>query len=142
MKPRTAARYLAIIISLYACRVSKVQADSPPLVLYGSSGPALAQSLARYRAGDPAVVPIINALLKNAQKALADGPYSVVYKRHTLPGIHIHDYISMAPYTWPNPKTADHLPYVDRDGQRNPEFKDYDALPLMNLTDHAYVLAL
>ncbi|HTW94375.1 MAG TPA: alginate lyase family protein [Tepidisphaeraceae bacterium] len=139
---RKAARYLAIIIAIYGIGLSKVQAAPPTLVLYGSDGGALEQSLERYRSGDAEVVGIVHALLTNAENALHDGPYSVVFKKHTIPGIDIHDYVSIAPYTWPNPKTPNHLPYVDRDGERNPEFKDYDALPLMNLTDHAYVLAL
>jgi hypothetical protein len=29
--------------------------------------------------------------------------------------------MSMGPYWWPNPKTPNHLPYIRRDGERNPE---------------------
>ena len=32
-----------------------------------------------------------------------------------------NDYMSMGPYWWPNPATPDGLPYVQRDGQRNPQ---------------------
>jgi len=32
-----------------------------------------------------------------------------------------HDYLSQAPYFWPNPNTTNGLPYINRDGQRNPE---------------------
>lgn len=42
-----------------------------------------------------------------------------------------HDYMSLAPYFWPDPKKKDGLPYVRRDGERNPEIKsipDHDSL--------------
>lgn len=31
--------------------------------------------------------------------------------------------MSQAPYFWPNPATPDGLPYVGRDGERNPEIR-------------------
>lgn len=34
-----------------------------------------------------------------------------------------HDFLGLAEYWWPNPNTADGLPYVYRDGQINPEYK-------------------
>ena len=33
----------------------------------------------------------------------------------------IHDYMSVAPYWWPNPDTPDGLPWVGRDGEVNPD---------------------
>ena len=32
----------------------------------------------------------------------------------------LHDYFSIAPYYWPNPNTPDGLPYIRKDGERNP----------------------
>jgi len=37
-----------------------------------------------------------------------------------------HDYTSLSRYFWPNPQTADGLPYIQRDGESNPELNDYD----------------
>jgi len=34
-----------------------------------------------------------------------------------------HDYVSMGTYWWPNPKTPNGLPYIRRDGERNPEIE-------------------
>jgi len=31
-----------------------------------------------------------------------------------------HDFFSQADYEWPNPNTANGLPYVNRDGESNP----------------------
>lgn len=41
-----------------------------------------------------------------------------------------HDYLSVGPYFWPNPRTRSGLPYLFRDGQVNPEFRripDYNS---------------
>jgi len=63
----------------------------------------------------------LTQLRRDAQKALSTAPQSVVSKDATPPSGNKHDYMSQAPYFWPNPKTADHLPYIRRDGERNPE---------------------
>ena len=65
---------------------------------------------------------------RDAQKAMSSGPFSVVTKGATPPSGDKHDYLSQAPYFWPNPKTANGLPYVSRDGERNPEINQ--------ITDH------
>jgi Alginate lyase len=47
-------------------------------------------------------------------------PPTVVRKQTLPPSGDIHDYLSMAPYWWPNPDTPDGLPWVQRDGDVNP----------------------
>jgi hypothetical protein len=42
-------------------------------------------------------------------------------KSHIPPSGDKHDYYSVAPYSWPNPDTPNGLPYVNRDGEVNPE---------------------
>lgn len=37
-----------------------------------------------------------------------------------------HDYVSQAPYWWPDPDQPDGLPYLKRDGEVNPEFFGQD----------------
>ncbi len=128
----------ALILLACACFA---WAQSAPL-LFQCDGRAVLDLQSRFRAGDPSVVPAVKQLLASADKARADGPYSVVNKKHPLPGVDPHDYVSLAAYYWPNPDTPDHLPYVARDGQRNPEFADYDAIPLYELTDQVTVLSL
>src|SRR3989338_7278865 len=34
-----------------------------------------------------------------------------------------HDYMSQAPYWWPDPSKPDGLPYIRRDGNTNPEIQ-------------------
>ena len=62
----------------------------------------------------------LKGLIKDAEKALLQSPFSVVGKKAVPPSGDRHDYLSQAPYWWPNSKTADGLPYVRRDGERNP----------------------
>jgi hypothetical protein len=64
-----------------------------------------------------------------ADKALHDGPFSVMQKGPTPPSGTKHDYLSQAPYWWPDPKARDGLPYIRKDGVRNPEINQ--------ITDHA-----
>jgi len=81
---------------------------------------ALALTRQRLREGDASVQPAYTALLRRADRALITPPRSVVHKTTVPPSGDKHDYISMGPYWWPNPDTANGLPYVQRDGQRNP----------------------
>jgi hypothetical protein len=48
----------------------------------------------------------------------------------------------MAPYYWPNPNTKDGLPYIVKDGERNPELNNYDAPKLTELVNRMKILAL
>ncbi|NJM50700.1 MAG: alginate lyase family protein [Sphingomonadales bacterium] len=59
--------------------------------------------------------------IKAAEKALRSPLYSVTDKPKLVPGATAHDYASIGPYWWPDPKKKDGLPYIRRDGQVNPE---------------------
>ncbi|HZL27143.1 MAG TPA: alginate lyase family protein, partial [Acidobacteriaceae bacterium] len=67
---------------------------------------------------------IVKATRKEADKALKMPPQSVTTKTKTPPSGDKHDYMSMARYFWPNPATPNHLPYIRKDGQSNPEIND------------------
>ena len=70
---------------------------------------------------DSGLQPNLDALLQAAERALQQEPLSVVNKQELAPSGDPHDYLSYAPYWWPNPDTADGLPWVNRDGERSPE---------------------
>jgi len=61
----------------------------------------------------------------DAKKALSEGPFTVTSKTATPPSGDKHDYMSQAPYFWPDPKSPNGLPYIRRDGERNPEINKY-----------------
>lgn len=53
-----------------------------------------------------------------------------------------HDYYSEADYWWPNPETADGLPYIQRDGETNPDNFDYHRYALRDMKEYVLVLTL
>jgi len=65
----------------------------------------------------------------DARKVLKEGTYSVTSKGVVPPSGSKHDYMSQAPYFWPDPAKKDGLPYIRKDGERNPEIN--------KITDHA-----
>jgi hypothetical protein len=66
----------------------------------------------------------LKKLIADADKALAVTPPSVMQKSKVPPSGDKHDYMSIAPYYWPNPETKDGLPYVRKDGKVNPESRE------------------
>lgn len=58
-------------------------------------------------------------LLRDAQRAMAEPITSVMDKQRTPPSGSKHDYMSIAPYAWPNPNSSDGLPWKEQDGRYN-----------------------
>ena len=82
-------------------------------------------------------------LQRDAEKALGEGPFSIVNKTVTPPSGDKHDYMTQAPYFWPYPKSVNGLPYIRRDGERNPEInKNTDHHSLDQIEDSVETLAL
>jgi len=104
----------------------------------------LAHARARVSAEDKRVKPAFAALLKEANKALKLQPPSVMEKPKAGASGDRHDYYSTAPYYWPDPAKPDGLPYLRKDGQRNPESggPGSDAPRLARMADAAATLAL
>jgi hypothetical protein len=63
----------------------------------------------------------VQQLLKEADRALKHAPYTITAKPQVPPSGDKHDYISQAPYWWPDPAKPDGKPYIQKDGLRNPE---------------------
>ena len=104
-------------------------ASAPRTILM--RGDRLAESKRLFASGDPALKPTFDAVLQAARAALAAPSLSVMQKGRIPSSGNKHDYMSMAPYFWPNPATANGLPFVNRDGEMNPESrKDHDGLRL------------
>jgi hypothetical protein len=87
--------------------------------------------------------PAYDRLMREADAALQVGPFSVMDKARVPPSGDRHDYVSLGPYWWPDPRKPDGLPYVRRDGERNPEVSsDYDAPRFGALTGAVTTLSL
>jgi len=101
------------------------------------------ETRARGEKGDAAITAAISALEEDAKKALAIEPMSVMDKSITPPSGDRHDYMSQAPYWWPDPSKPDGKPYIRKDGQRNPEIsKITDRDNLGRLGDAVTTLSL
>jgi len=84
----------------------------------------------------------LKRLCNEADLCLKSGPYSVINKRIIPPSGDKHDYMSMAPYWWPNPNTSNGLSYIRRDGEVNPERQQYDKIPGAEMAENVYTLAI
>jgi hypothetical protein len=65
----------------------------------------------------PSVAAPLATLLAQADSLMALPVVSVMDKPLLPPSGDKHDYMTRAPYFWPNPDTEDGLPYVKRDGE-------------------------
>ena len=80
-------------------------------------------------------------ILKLANEALALKPPAVTDHIATNSAGGPHDFFSQADYSWPNPKTADHLPYVNRDGESYPDAFSYHRMAMRTMKDSVAALA-
>lgn len=111
--------------------------------VFALNGQTLAENRSRVAAKDPAVMQAYKQLLKDADESLKFGPVSVMEKKNTPPSGDRHDYMSLAPYFWPDPSKPDGMPYIRKDGQTNPEVKEYkDKEYLPQLCSEVHTLAL
>ena len=115
-------RGVFILFILAACGLARAVETSPR---YFGVGPGvLAEVKSRLVARDQSLQPALQALQKDADEALKTSPPSVVEKSKTPPSGDKHDYMSAAPYFWPDPAKPDGLPYIRHDGKVNPESRE------------------
>ncbi|WP_282941323.1 alginate lyase family protein [Paenibacillus sp. RC67] len=113
---------------------------TPNLFIWNAEALKLAKT--RLQDGDEDLLPALNRLRSDAEAALLSEPATVVNKPKLPPSGDKHDYMSMGPYWWPNPDTADGLPYIRRDGEVNPASRLFDLPKLETLCDQVETLAL
>lgn len=121
---------------------SLAMAEEPPRVFL-LQPQTLLETRKRARSGDALLAAAVKTLMRDADRALEGSATSVVNKEIVPPSGDKHDYMSIAPYWWPDPNTPNGLPYVRRDGEINPE-RDAtsDGKRLDNLTQSVRTLAL
>ncbi len=91
-----------------------------------SFNPVLVDNLRKeYRAGNAPAVAAVERAEKATAKYLALKPLTVTAKKRVPPSGDKRDYQTQAPYWWPDPAKTDGMPYIRRDGERNPEVYDY-----------------
>ncbi len=132
-----------VILLLVAGSFAKADNISPR---YFDANPgALAKIKAQLAAHDPSLQRALKNLLEDADAALSAKPLSVVDKNLTPPSGDKHDYMSVAPYYWPDPAKSNGLPYIRHDGKVNPESRvdgfDHGRIGLMGNTVETLALA-
>src|SRR6185312_1845064 len=80
-------------------------------------------------------------ILKLANEALAMKPPAITDHVATNSAGGPHDFFSQADYTWPNPTNKNKLPYVNRDGETNPENFEYHRMAMRDMKDAVAALA-
>jgi hypothetical protein len=116
-------KHLAVVFFLFFSIVKVIAQNNNlnlPFILQDET--KLANYKQLYKNRDKDAVRNIDSLIADADKALVSGPYSVTFeKRRVPPSGDIHDYMSQAPYWWPDSSKADGKPYIRKDGRINPE---------------------
>lgn len=86
----------------------------------------------------------LQSLLGKANKILKEAKlYSVMNKKQVPTSGDKHDYMSTGPYWWPDPTKPDGLPYIRKDGLRNPEyFEITDSQEMDKVEDDVEIMAL
>ncbi len=153
MKAKTITCGLLIAISLNGLTLTQCaaqtanNAEATKRVVSAFAMPTIemAQSKARLANGDTELQSAFMRLVEDANKALKVKPMSVMDKTLTPDSGDKHDYMSIAPYWWPNPNTPDGMPYIRKDGKVNPEYHsdatDFDSLQKMTKTVSSLTLA-
>lgn len=78
-----------------------------------------------YQKGDKEVTQYIELQEKAAEKYIKMSPLSVTAKKKLPPSKDPRDYMTLSPYWWPDSTKTDGLPYIRKDGERNPEVYEY-----------------
>lgn len=97
----------------------------PARAQYSFNGELLDRLTEAYKARDPQAVKAVERVAAAAEKELLGmEPLTVTAKKVLPPSGDSRDYMSLSPYWWPDPEKPDGLPYIRRDGERNPEVYD------------------
>jgi hypothetical protein len=129
----------SLALAIVAAVAAAARAEDAPRVFRCDGKVLLAAKKAK---DDPALAATMKAVRDRADRALKEGPFTIVNKPKAPPGGDRHDYSSLAPYFWPDPAKTDGLPYIRKDGRRNPELSKYDEPLLIRMSSAAGDLAL
>lgn len=121
--------------------------DQRTLAFFGEG--QLAETRRRFRKEDPSVMKLISGLLDEANECINGPVWSVTMKKTVAPSGDLKDYWHPAPYWWPNPETADGMPYIYKDGERvpgtrmyEPDSEKYDRTSIQQIFDQSTICAL
>src|SRR4051812_19980512 len=106
-------------------------------------GERVAEAKRALLAGDEELTASLVSILDSALAAYNAEPLSVMQKKRMPPSGNKHDYMSMAPYWWPDTTKPNGLPFIRRDGEMYPESRtDHDGLRLQATIERVRSLSL
>lgn len=122
---------LTFLLLAHSCPHDDSSAVQGPILIDAET---LEQNKRLIDQNDTILVQAKNLLLESAERAMGGDGYSVTYKdKDQIPaGATAHDYVSLAPYMWPDPSKKDGLPFIQRDGRRNPLAATYNDNAMLN----------
>lgn len=96
------------------------------------------------RKGDTLLINAKDELVENANTIITKNQvYSVTFKDQLPPSRVKNDFLSLAPYWWPDENKTDGMPYVHKDGQINPESQNISDIHMVrNLATDIRTLGL
>jgi Alginate lyase len=128
LRSRVGLSLVAAII-LFSSAGFRVSAQSPQVFLMDAT--RLMELKRKVKQQDAPTLQLVHRLQAQADKLLDMPPVSVMSKSTTPVSGNKHDYMSQAPYSWYDSTKPNGLPYINRDGQRNPE--------IYSITDRRYI---
>jgi Alginate lyase len=131
---------IAVTAAMTLGLVTLTSAEEPTVFTFHARDLALVKE--RIAAEDETTVTALQTLLRKAERRLTEGPFSVVTNGRTPPSGDKHDYMSQAPYWWPDPKEGDGKPYIRRDGRPNPDAEGGDDEVLGKMCEGVWQLSL
>ncbi|MEO6549053.1 MAG: alginate lyase family protein [Ferruginibacter sp.] len=130
-------------ISIICSGKLNAQIDKPLPVVFSIDAASLAANKTKLNQHNQDILPAYHQLLEDAKTALLFKPVSVMEKENLPPSSDKHDYMSIAPYFWPDSTKPGGSPYINKDGLRNPEELAYkDKIYLAAVCDAVSTLAL
>ena len=130
-----------LLILLAVILINDIIAQPPNVLVMDAK--RLADVKKKWEQKDAAVQRLVDSLQKQADAFLKMKPVSVMDKQFTPVSGNKHDYMSQAPYFWYDSTKPNGLPYMRKDGVRNPEiYKITDRTYLGNLENATRTLSL
>jgi len=130
-----------LLILLAMLIIGRVTAQSPKVLIMDAG--RLAEVKKKWGQKDATILRLTDSLQKQADGYLKMKPVSVMDKQFIPVSGNKHDYMSQAPYFWYDSTKPNGLPYMRKDGVRNPEiYKITDRTYLGNLENSTRTLSL
>ena len=131
LRPPVRTVCFATIVALVSAIVTPA-ADAPRTFAIDASD--LIKVRTQHRRGDATIVRDVATLRAEADALLDLKPASVLDSPGVAASGDRHDYYSAGPYWWPDPTKPNGLPYIQRDGQVNPESRTSGDMPAFRRT--------